>query len=113
MSEGKVEPLVWDQLKGGVPVPIFVKFPGTTEVDMSGFTGPESQRAQYVYELRNKQLETLSKGVTALLDERSIKYRTFFIEPQVFIFEASEELVRELAAREDVFKIAGDRSFRI
>jgi subtilisin family serine protease len=110
----KVAPFVLKALETNTNIPILVKL--KEQADLSGLedtTLDREERIQQVYDaLRELALES-QEDLVDTLKNRGVKYRRFYIYNMVAVWGADEELVEELAARDDVEKIYGNPSVEL
>jgi subtilisin family serine protease len=110
----KVAPFVLKALESETNIPILVKL--TEQADLTGLEDTSldrEERIQRVYDaLREVALES-QQDLIGTLKERNLKYRRFYIYNMIAIWGANEDLVEELASRDDVEKIYGNPSVAI
>ena len=107
-AAGKVDELVFTQLKAQGRTDVFAKIVG--EANLSGAEGIADRvaRLNHVHDALTAHAASSQKAVTAFLDGRGVRYTSFWINNTVYVYGADRALVDALAARSDVAYVRGD-----
>jgi subtilisin family serine protease len=103
----KVAPAVLKALENNSDnIPILVKLKKQASVTkLEDVSKPREERIASVYDaLREVALES-QKEIVDLVSTRGMKYRRFYIYNAIAVYGANAELIKELAARDDVEKV--------
>jgi len=109
---GVVDELVLRQLTAESTVNIFVKVWGDAELSSVYALNTES-RAAATFEVLSSHASERQKGLVEFLAARGLKHESFWIVNAVYVWGADRALVEELAQREDVEVIRGDREAQL
>ncbi|MEW5985999.1 MAG: S8 family serine peptidase [Chloroflexota bacterium] len=104
----RVDDLARSQLQANGRADVFVKM--LTDVDLSAAEGVTDrvERLNLVHDLLVAHAATSQANLLAYLDQQGVRYRSFWINNSVFVYEADGSLVSTLAERPDVAYIRGN-----
>jgi subtilisin family serine protease len=109
----KVDKAVADQLgaKGETSFIAIMKdsasLTGATAVQQHG------QRAAFVHQRLTQAAQQSQGGLRALLDAKGVRYQSFWIVNAVEVSSADAALVKEVAARDDVARVAARQTYKL
>lgn len=85
------------------------------QADLSGARDVKDvmEKRRVVYNSLFTKAQQTQTDLLALLVERNVKYQRFYIHNMIAVYDATPELVTELAARADVAKIMGNKKFQV
>eukprot|EP00002_Diphylleia_rotans_P006028 TRINITY_DN152_c0_g1_i8.p1 TRINITY_DN152_c0_g1~~TRINITY_DN152_c0_g1_i8.p1 ORF type:complete len:464 (+),score=81.15 TRINITY_DN152_c0_g1_i8:57-1448(+) len=109
---GVVDELVLRQLSAESTVNIFVKVWGDAELSSVYALNTES-RAAATFEVLSSHASLRQKSLLEFLAARGLKHESFWIVNAVYVWGVDRALVEELAQREDVEVIRGDREAQL
>ncbi|MBS1963858.1 MAG: S8 family serine peptidase [Bdellovibrionales bacterium] len=107
----KIHPFVLKALETNGVVPVIVKL--KKQADLKSIVAarlPLAQRQKAVYDALRTTAMNDQADLVKLLDTRAVKYRRFYISNMIAVFDASADLVKEIAARSDVEKVFANPS---
>jgi serine protease AprX len=101
----------WPSQKKNIPILILMK----EEADLTKAITltTKAEKGAFVYQALTNTALRSQKEISALLTERKIPFKNFYIMNAIVIDRAPKELIQELAARSDVKKIIGNPTVRM
>jgi subtilisin family serine protease len=109
---GVIDEMITRRLQTQKTVDIFVKIWGDADLTAVHTLNTEA-RAAATFEVLSTFSSLRQKSLVSLLASRGIEYESFWIINAVYIRDASDALIQELAQREDVEVIRGDREAQL
>lgn len=111
-AQGKVSPLVWQDLAQAERVPVLVILAEQANAAQAARPAALPQRANAVYAALADVAGQTQPALTARLQRAGVSYRSFTLV-NALALRADRTLVLELAARPDVAAIVSDRAFAV
>lgn len=106
-NEQKIDAAVQADVADGGKADVWVRF--ADRADLSAATGMGwEERGQFVYDALNSTAEASQAEVRAQLEAAGVEFDEFFISNSIFVPNADEDLVAELAANVEVSEIGPD-----
>jgi serine protease AprX len=98
---------------GAAPASVIVHVKGSADLSPSKALATPAQKGTYVYRALADFADKTQRPLVDWLTARGAKHRAFHIANMVVVYDASPELVREIAARNDVARIALDTPHKL
>jgi len=109
-ENGNIDSIILEKFNKGVAaVNVFVKMWETANIEPAYQINHKTLRAQFVHDTLKAKAAASQENVIAFLKSRQVEFRSHWVVNSVLVYDASEELVHELAARDDVELIRYDR----
>jgi hypothetical protein len=71
------------------------------------------EKGQYVFDTLQATAETTQRELRSYLDAQGVEYRPFYVANTIAVFDGSENLLMDIAARPDVDRIVPNRQFQL
>lgn len=110
----KIAPFVSKAFETNSVIPVIVKM--KNQADLKSIEAAHlslKERQKKVYDTLRKLALNDQKSIVRALDAHAAKYRRFYIGNMVVVWNANADLVKELAAREDVAQVYGNPSVNL
>lgn len=105
-----VAPLMQD---GHAPASVLVHLKGAADLTASKALATPAEKGKFVYRALAEQADRTQGGLVSWLAARGANFRAFHVVNAVVVYDASPALVRQIAARSDVARVALDKPFEI
>ncbi|HEU4403929.1 MAG TPA: S8 family serine peptidase [Polyangiaceae bacterium] len=101
-------------MRGGqAPASVIVTLKGSADLSASKALATPAEKASFVYRALADQADRTQGALVGWLSAQGAKFRAFHVTNAVVVYDASPALVRQIAARGDVARIAIDTPFKL
>lgn len=104
LPQAQVDPSVWEALQDGGEAEVLVILREQADLGEAGLRLTQEARGRYVYERLRSVAQGTQQGLRGLLDARQADYQPFYLVNAIRV-RADSDLVRSLAARQEVARI--------
>ncbi len=104
----RIDNFALDQLAANGRANVFVKMAADASLEAATTMLNRAERRQFVYDALTAQAAQSQAAIRSFLDSRGFRYRPFWINNSLYIYDADLALVQDLARRTDVAYVRGD-----
>ena len=104
LPQAQIDPGVWEALQDGGQAELLVVLREQADLSDAGLRPTKEARGRYVYERLRSVAQGTQQGLRGLLDARQADYQAFYLVNAIRV-RADSDLVRSLAARQEVARI--------
>jgi hypothetical protein len=109
----KIEPLVLDEIAAGGQTEFFVWMVEQADLSPADQLQTKQEKGQFVFNALVETAERTQKDLRAYLDAQRVEYQAFYIANKILVRGGDQALVMDLAARDDVARIAANHQFQL
>lgn len=109
---GKVDAAVAKQTTLGGPLTFWVMVKGQADLNRADSFAVHADRTRYVYQAKTAQADRSQAALRALLTVRGASFTPYWIANAIRV-TGDKKLMLDLAARSDVERIVGDRTYHV
>lgn len=105
---GKIDALVLTRLLTAQRTNVFAKMAEDADLASAELITDRVARLNHVHDTLSALAASSQQDITAFLDDKGVRYTSFWINNSLYIYDADRALVRALAARSDVAYVRAD-----